>query len=116
MPLRAPKMYGFIFGFQRLVWWPKWTPASRSCFMLISVIIPLWRPRAGAPRAAFNNYQATRRLPSAPARLGVHRFEELVVGLGALHFVEQELHRLDRVELREQLAQDPDPVERAARQ
>ena len=23
MPLRAPKMYGFIFGFQRLVWWPK---------------------------------------------------------------------------------------------
>src|SRR5438094_1720908 len=21
-------MYGFIFGFQRLVWWPKWTPAS----------------------------------------------------------------------------------------
>ena len=28
MPLRAPKMNGFIFGFQRLVWWPKWTPAS----------------------------------------------------------------------------------------
>ena len=31
MPLRAPKMYGRIFGFQRLVWWPKWTPASSSC-------------------------------------------------------------------------------------
>src|SRR4051812_38647969 len=28
MPLRAPKMKLFIFGFQRLVWWPKWTPAS----------------------------------------------------------------------------------------
>jgi hypothetical protein len=28
MPLRAPKMKPFIFGFQRLVWWPKWTPAS----------------------------------------------------------------------------------------
>src|SRR4051812_3427174 len=23
-----------IFGFQRRVWWPKWTPASSSCFML----------------------------------------------------------------------------------
>jgi hypothetical protein len=22
-PLRSPKMYGFIFGFQRWVWWPK---------------------------------------------------------------------------------------------
>ena len=30
MPLRSAKMYGFIFGFQRLVWWPKWTPASSS--------------------------------------------------------------------------------------
>src|SRR6478752_4835323 len=30
MLLRSPKMYGFIFGFQRCVWWPKWTPASRS--------------------------------------------------------------------------------------
>ena len=27
MPLRSVKMYGFIFGFQRRVWWPKWTPA-----------------------------------------------------------------------------------------
>src|SRR5205823_2379463 len=32
MPLRAVKMYGRILGFQRLVWCPKWTPASRSCF------------------------------------------------------------------------------------
>src|SRR5436190_21834267 len=23
-----------IFGFQRRVWWPKWTPASSSCFMV----------------------------------------------------------------------------------
>ena len=28
MPARSPKMYCFIFGFQRLVWCPKWTPAS----------------------------------------------------------------------------------------
>src|SRR5581483_11583619 len=28
-------MYGFIFGFQRLVWWPKWTPASSSWRMVM---------------------------------------------------------------------------------
>src|SRR5437867_12161807 len=27
-------MYSFIFGFQRLVWCPKWTPASSSSFMV----------------------------------------------------------------------------------
>src|SRR5262245_15798260 len=32
MPLRAPKMYSFIFGFQRRVWCPKWAPASSSSF------------------------------------------------------------------------------------
>jgi hypothetical protein len=26
-------MYSAIFGFQRRVWCPKWTPASSSCFM-----------------------------------------------------------------------------------
>src|SRR5690606_22300841 len=30
MPLRWVKMKGFIFGFQRRVWWPKCTPASSS--------------------------------------------------------------------------------------
>src|SRR4051794_32767385 len=30
MALRFSKMNGFIFGFQRFVWWPKWTPASSS--------------------------------------------------------------------------------------
>src|SRR5215510_8733336 len=39
MPLRAPNMYGFILGFQRLVWCPKWTPASSSCFIEISLIM-----------------------------------------------------------------------------
>src|SRR5271165_4245093 len=34
MPLRSPKMNLFIFGFQRRVWWPKWTPASSSCFIV----------------------------------------------------------------------------------
>src|SRR4051812_47057497 len=27
-------MYGFILGFQRRVWWPKWTPASKSCLIV----------------------------------------------------------------------------------
>ena len=30
IPLRSPKMKRRIFGFQRRVWWPKWTPASSS--------------------------------------------------------------------------------------
>ena len=34
MPPRSPKMKRFIFGFQRRVWCPKWTPASSSCFMV----------------------------------------------------------------------------------
>src|SRR4030095_3951094 len=35
-PLRSPKMYGFIFGFQRWVWWPKCAPASSNCCMVTS--------------------------------------------------------------------------------
>jgi hypothetical protein len=27
-------MYGFILGFQRFVWCPKWTPASSNCLMV----------------------------------------------------------------------------------
>ncbi len=34
MPLRAPKMYGFMRGFQRWVWWPKCAPASINCCMV----------------------------------------------------------------------------------
>ena len=33
MPPRSVKMKRFIFGFQRRVWWPKWTPASSSSRM-----------------------------------------------------------------------------------
>src|SRR5215217_3238081 len=38
MPLRSVKMKRFIFGFQRRVWCPKWTPLSSSCFMLTTAI------------------------------------------------------------------------------
>src|SRR3954452_22850680 len=38
MPLRSVKMNRFIFGFQRRVWCPKWTPLSSSCFMLTTAM------------------------------------------------------------------------------
>lgn len=53
---------------------------------------------------------------SCTGPLDVHGFEEFLVGLGALHLVEQELHRLDRVELREQFTENPDAIQGAARQ
>src|SRR5690606_4611912 len=31
-------MYGFIFGFQRRVWCPKGTPASKSCFIVTALL------------------------------------------------------------------------------
>src|SRR3546814_555965 len=34
MPFRSPKMYGFMRGFQRCVWWPKCAPASINCCMV----------------------------------------------------------------------------------
>src|SRR4051812_17598316 len=63
MPLRSVKMNRFIFGFQRRVWCPKWTPLSSSCFMLTTAMpcsLPvargagrraprLTRPPGGAP-------------------------------------------------------------------
>src|SRR6185437_5037136 len=36
MPPRSPKMNRRILGFQRLVWWPKWTPASSSSRIVTS--------------------------------------------------------------------------------
>src|SRR4051794_38081089 len=40
MPLRSVKMKRFIFGFQRRVWCPKWTPLSSRFFMLTTAT---WR-------------------------------------------------------------------------
>src|SRR3990172_11220660 len=37
-------MYRFIFGFQRFVWCPKWTPASSSCFIEITALCPFAIP------------------------------------------------------------------------
>src|SRR4029079_9205839 len=43
MPFRSPKMNGFIFGFQRFVWWPKWTPASSRSFNAMPVKLPPYK-------------------------------------------------------------------------
>src|SRR5918997_1005040 len=51
MPLRSPKMYSFIFGFQRFVWWPKCTPASNMSFNAIELKLPPSRSTPGC-RAA----------------------------------------------------------------
>src|SRR5947209_7439881 len=46
-------MNGFIFGFQRLVWCPKWTPASSNSFTPILSTIFLWlRARQSANHPA----------------------------------------------------------------
>src|ERR1051325_3563669 len=39
MPLRASKMKGFILGFQRRVWCPKWTPPSSNSLTPIVVVM-----------------------------------------------------------------------------
>src|SRR3981081_1531701 len=42
-------MYSFIFGFHRLVWWPKCTPASSRSFNAIATKCP---PRKSGLRPA----------------------------------------------------------------
>src|SRR5918993_28960 len=54
MPLRSVKMNRFIFGFQRLVWCPKCTPLSSSCFMVTTAMagvhLSVRRDHEAAPR------------------------------------------------------------------
>src|SRR5262249_4466153 len=67
MPLRAPKMYGFIFGFQRLVLCPKWDPASSRFFIVTSVIRFLDHPPIGSNAAQYQKARGPRnstRLPT----------------------------------------------------
>src|SRR5689334_14145404 len=56
MPDRSVKMKRRIFGFQRRVWWPKWTPASSRSRMVataIGLLFGLWsscnRRASGGP-------------------------------------------------------------------
>src|SRR5438105_6926825 len=68
MPLRSPKMYFCIFGFQRFVWWPKCTPASSSSFIVSAAIRPSFRRRASAagPPAAAHCHRLFFRRAAAP--------------------------------------------------
>src|SRR5262249_58797563 len=65
MPFRSPKMYFAIFGFHRLVWWPKWTPASSSSFIVIWDIPPPWL-RFSPPRPGLRPFRAS---PPMPGRV-----------------------------------------------
>ena len=56
----------------------------------------------GAPRKAHE---------SSGGDLLVHGIEKLFIALRAVQFIEQEFHRLDDAQLRENLAQNPDATE-----
>src|SRR2546430_11010583 len=68
MPLRSVKMKRFIFGFQRRVWCPKWTPLSRSWRIVTTamVVLLLSAPSAGVPRPERSRFLAP---AGRPARL-----------------------------------------------
>src|SRR5437764_14880916 len=59
-------MYSFILGFQRLVWCPKWTPASSNSFMVILAKLPPYWIASSAAQIARSGL-----IPlSAPVRAG----------------------------------------------
>src|SRR5260370_3197459 len=91
MPSPSPKMYSFILGFQRLVWCPKWTPASSNSFMVIlakqpplksASVVPvansglLSRPRTGAREELENQLSAVSDQPSATTQTTQHCHSE----------------------------------------
>src|SRR6476646_6414344 len=61
MPLRSPKMYSFIFGFHRLVWWPKCTPASSRSFNAIATKKPPQSVRRSRTLLTFAELEALAR-------------------------------------------------------
>src|SRR5918992_237075 len=70
MPPRSVKMKRFIFGSQRRVWWPKWTPASSSSRMLTTDMFPLrfrlQHGRRARVEPAFRRERHRHRHPSFP--------------------------------------------------
>src|SRR2546426_10457892 len=74
MPDRSAKMKRRILGFQRRVWWPKWTPASSSSRMEATAMVAPSRFRlqcSGGARGA----------PAAKAGTRAHGVFRRVVGL-----------------------------------
>src|SRR5699024_607393 len=82
MPLRSVKMKRFIFGFQRRVWCPKWTPPPSSWRMVTTAMAgpvargmpraysvdPPLTGRSGDPGAHVDRHRYHRAWPAAPAR------------------------------------------------
>src|SRR3954469_14388069 len=67
IPSISPKMKRRMFGFQRRVWWPKWTPASsRSLSSASGILILLFRVKLPAPLAGTWGWPG--RIRSAPKR------------------------------------------------
>jgi hypothetical protein len=52
IPLRSMKMNRFIFGFHRRAWCPKWTPDSKSCFIVTTANAFSLDASASRPRRA----------------------------------------------------------------
>src|SRR5438105_801041 len=52
IPLRSMKMKRFIFGFHRRAWCPKWTPDSKSCFIVTTATAFSLDASASRPRRA----------------------------------------------------------------
>src|SRR4051794_12751410 len=60
IPPRSPKMKRRILGFQRLVWWPKCTPASKSSLIptLLAISSPwFFTATRGVERTRFETGQ-----------------------------------------------------------
>src|SRR6478609_8424659 len=87
MPPRSVKMKRFIFGFQRRVWWPKWTPASSRSFMETTGIerpfLGLIAQLAGGSRRGPAQTRRKRRPPSAASvrRVGGTKVPAMLAGL-----------------------------------
>src|SRR5512139_1488670 len=61
-------MKRFIFGFQRRVWCPKWTPLSRSWRMVTTAIVVLLALWLSVPSVALPScWRVVVHLPGAPA-------------------------------------------------
>ena len=87
MPLRAPKMYGFIFGFQRLVWWPKWTPASSSCFIVMAEPLDWSAPAIDSAAGAATGVAAATGVGSGEASGSTDGFCGSCISMCSLRFL-----------------------------
>src|SRR5690606_39081573 len=87
-----------------------WAQAAVQTRPTAAAIIRLRMTRVSAIRLS-NREDTCRKPPGEPRRFApdllVHRREEVLVALGILHLVEQELHRIDGAHLHQDAAQDP---------